>query len=212
MALLRGGRAGINSVTFETDEYISSAKRKGNQIITRKTKKTKKKTQTVIFIMLVLSSLVLERLFFYDLILKFGNQIFILVFFMFMLFTRFSSISRYHGAEHKVFNCLLENKKLYPDKVSEYSRVSKYCGTNTGVILITIYFLTYILTSNLILSVVLGLVISYSLISLNLKPLNVISVPFFYLGSLFQKYVFTQEPSSNEIEVAIAALSNLREE
>ena len=120
----------------------------------------------------------------------------------------------YHGAEHKVINCIEQGKELTYSNIQKQSRYHKRCGTNFTMIvmLISVILFLFIHTENLWLRYVLRILlvpviagISYEFIQLAGKSesgiMNVLSKPGLWLQKLT-----TREPDSQMIEVAICSL------
>ena len=120
----------------------------------------------------------------------------------------------YHGAEHKVINCIEQGKELTYSNIQKQSRYHKRCGTNFTMIvmLISVILFLFIHTENLWLRYVLRILlvpviagISYEFIQLAGKSdsgiMNVFSKPGLWLQKLT-----TREPDSQMIEVAICSL------
>ena len=120
----------------------------------------------------------------------------------------------YHGAEHKVINCIEQGKELTYSNIQKQSRYHKRCGTNFTMIvmLLSVVLFLFIHTENLWLRYVLRILfvpviagISYEFIQLAGKSesgiLNALSKPGIWLQKLT-----TREPDSQMIEVAICSL------
>ena len=120
----------------------------------------------------------------------------------------------YHGAEHKVINCIEQGKELTYSNIKKQSRYHKRCGTNFTMIvmLISVILFLFIHTETLWLRYVLRILlvpviagISYEFIQLAGKSesgiMNVFSKPGLWLQKLT-----TREPDSQMIEVAICSL------
>ena len=120
----------------------------------------------------------------------------------------------YHGAEHKVINCIEQGKELTYSNIKKQSRYHKRCGTNFTMIvmLISVILFLFIHTETLWLRYVLRILlvpviagISYEFIQFAGKSetgiMNVLSKPGLWLQKLT-----TREPDSQMIEVAICSL------
>ena len=120
----------------------------------------------------------------------------------------------YHGAEHKVINCIEQGQELTYSNIKKQSRYHKRCGTNFTMIvmLISVILFLFIRTETLWLRYILRILlvpviagISYEFIQLAGKSesgiMNVFSKPGLWLQKLT-----TREPDSQMIEVAICAL------
>ena len=120
----------------------------------------------------------------------------------------------YHGAEHKVINCIEQGRELTYSNIRKQSRYHKRCGTNFTMIvmLISVILFLFIHTETLWLRYVLRILlipvisgISYEFILLagksESKIMTVLSKPGLWLQSLT-----TREPDKHMIEVAVCAL------
>ena len=134
---LLGGRAGYNSVMFESETHISTATRKGNDIIVTKTIKDNKETKLEEFlykIPFVRAYWIISKIFFtkfgllllaLSLIYSYGlynfepsslqnssYHNFIILPILMLLFNKCSKTKYYHGAEHKVVNDYEKNGNI----------------------------------------------------------------------------------------------------
>jgi len=123
----------------------------------------------------------------------------------------------YHGAEHKTINAYEAGAELTPEEVSKYSRIQPRCGTSfiLMVMIVTIILFTFIGQTNalqrillkvLLLPVVAGL--SYELFRLPLAFPDNPLVKILVAPGLATQRLTTREPSLEQIEVAIAALTS----
>lgn len=119
----------------------------------------------------------------------------------------------YHGAEHKTINAYENSAELKPEKIAGYSRIHRRCGTS--------FMLVVIIVSVVIFSVIGGGSLFWRIGSrIILLPL-VIGVSYEFIRgasnsetwgrvcitpALSLQYLTTREPSSDQIEVALAAL------
>ena len=145
------------------------------------------------------------------------------IFLIYMKFiTKMKDIQRtfeYHGAEHKVINCLEQDKELTVDNVKACTRLHKSCGTSflfvvmIVSILVFSVFTTQILWIRTLVRIVMVPVvagISYEFIrwarkSEDSKIAELLSKP----GMWLQREFTTKEPDDKQIEVAIAALKGV---
>lgn len=151
----------------------------------------------------------------------FEGLIKILLFLLYiLLISRMKEIHRtfgYHGAEHKSIFCYEAGEPLTVENVKKYSRFHPRCGTSFLFLVLIVGILLFsvvsweslwirVLLKLLLLPVVVG--ISYELIRLAGKydciVTRVISAPGLWLQRLT-----TKEPDDGQIEVAIAALSDV---
>ena len=231
---LLGGRAGYNSVMFESETHISTATRKGNDIIVTKTIKDNKETKLEEFlykIPFVRAYWIISKIFVTKMglfLLLFGiafsyflykivpNQVthsnyyhLLIIPISLLLFNKCSKVKYYHGAEHKVANDYEKNGKVKIETAINQSCVNDDCGTNLWVGLMIISGLLFPLLHSW--AMVLGWGINYELMRSDNKVTKWIVKPIYFVGSLLQKYVFTSEPSMEQLEVAIMAFNGLEE-
>ena len=124
---------------------------------------------------------------------------------------------QYHGAEHKAIHCYESKKKLTIKNVQSFQTMHPRCGTSfiawvilSSVIIYMIIplnfgFLGKLLTRILLLPIIAG--ISYELLRLTAGD-NILSRILALPGILIQK-ITTKEPSTRQVEVAIAALNKV---
>lgn len=129
------------------------------------------------------------------------------------VFKNIKSTWQYHGAEHKVIYANYEGLELTLENCRKSPRISDNCGTMFVCLIIftftTIKLFTFIFRINIWSSIyfLIVYVISYELFLLdrNFPVLRWI----FKLGYLFQKYIFTREPSDFQLNQAIEAFKIL---
>jgi len=232
---LLGGRAGHNSVMFESETHTSTATRKGNDIIVTKTIKDDKETKLeefiykipfvraywiilkLIFTKFGLLLLALSLIYSYCLYnfeprslqnSRYHN--FIILPILMLLFNKCSKTKYYHGAEHKVVNDYEKNGNVSIDSAMKQSCVNDNCGTNLYVGLIIISGLLVPLVHSG--AMLLGWGITYEIMRSDNKVVKWIVKPIYFVGSLLQKCIFTKEPSVEQLEVAVMAFNGLEEE
>jgi uncharacterized protein YqhQ len=129
-------------------------------------------------------------------------------------------VFEYHGAEHKTIHAYEKELELTTENIRPLSRIHPRCGTNFLfiVMILSIFMFSFlgwpdlwlrILSRILLLPLVAGL--SYEFIRLagrnKSKLVAMLIAPGFYL-----QYLTTREPSDDQIEVAIAALTAVKPE
>ena len=231
---LLGGRAGYNNVMFESDTHTSTATRKGNDIIVNKTIKDNKETKLenflykipfvraywiilkIIFTKFGLLLLALSLIYSYCLYnfepsslqnSRYHN--FIILPILMLLFNKCSKTKYYHGAEHKVVNDYEKNGKVSIETAMNQSCVNDDCGTNLYVGLIIINGLLVPLVHSG--AMLLGWGITYEIMRSDNKIIKLVVKSIYFVGSLLQKYVFTSEPSMDQLEVAVMAFKGLED-
>lgn len=137
-----------------------------------------------------------------------------LVILWFMVLFKRSRMAAYHGAEHKVFHAYRKNIDLTINNVRQENRVSFNCGTNFVVFFASIYGFLLLFPMEPWLRLACGSAVGYELFLLpwqdNRHWLHYILYPFYTVGLALQRYVLTSEPSDDEIETAIVAMTKLR--
>jgi len=232
---LLGGRAGYNSVMFESETHTSTATRKGNNIIVNKNIKNDKETKLenflyripfvraywiilkLIFTKFGLLLLALSLIYSYCLYnfepssLQNSNYYnFIILPILMLLFNKCSKTKYYHGAEHKVVNDYEKNGKVSIETSMNQSCVNDDCGTNLYVGLIIISGLLVPLVHSG--AMLLGWGITYEVMRSDNRTIKWVVKPIYFVGSILQKYIFTSEPSVEQLEVAVMAFKGLEEE
>ncbi len=119
-------------------------------------------------------------------------------------------IGKYHGAEHMVFNTYSENKTLTLDNVKKSSRVSQRCGSNL-VIFILLFSFLFAMVLPFEISMLVSLSLGYEIFKSKRKTAKMFSQLFYKVGGLFQYLFFTSRPSTDQLEVALAAFNKLVE-
>ena len=123
----------------------------------------------------------------------------------------------YHGAEHKVINCIEKGHKLNVNNAKKMPKAHKRCGTSflLYVVLISIVLFVFIQVDQLWLRMLLRIIlvpviagIAYEFIRLagrsNNIILNILSIPGLWLQGLT-----TKEPDEEMLEVAIASVESV---
>jgi uncharacterized protein YqhQ len=121
----------------------------------------------------------------------------------------FTSIFRYHAAEHMVANAFDNEEPLTVANVRKHSRVHRYCGTNLVIFILSSFVLILPSKLPLIIVVLLSIIIGYEVFVSDNKLVVKLFKPFYFVGSLSQHYLFTKQPSTAQIEVAIKAIQEL---
>lgn len=137
-----------------------------------------------------------------------------------LLISRMKDIQRvfeYHGAEHKTIHCYESGKPLTVDNVREFTTLHPRCGTSFLVLVLVISIVLFsfvgwpnpfirILSRFLLMPVVAG--ISYEIIRWAGRSKSKLVTMISYPGLMLQKLT-TSEPDDGQLEVAIAAMSNV---
>ncbi len=125
----------------------------------------------------------------------------------------------YHGAEHKTINAFEAGSELTPDKVSTFSVEHPRCGTS---FLLTLVLLSILLFSILgpmafwwrmatrILFLPLLASLAYEYIRWTANHLDLPLVRWLVKPNLALQHLTTREPTSDMLEVAIAAFNSMR--
>ena len=141
---------------------------------------------------------------------NFNYTLFLIPIIIMLLFNNGTKIKYYHGAEHKVVNDYEINGCVSIDTVIKQSCVNSGCGTNLYVGLLLITSLLHPFAHSW--SFILGWSLNYELMRSDYKVVKWIVKPIYFVGNVLQKYVFTSEPSMEQLEVAVKAFRALEEE
>ena len=233
---IKNGRAGLNSVTFESETHRATATRKGKDIVVTKKvinnkpinldkyiskvpfvraywaffKLLANKFGAMYFLVCVILSYILVKYTPNSPEGSFNFKLFIIPLFIIMFFQMFTALPHYHGAEHKVANDYDKHRKTSVGTAIRESCVNINCGTNLFVGLMLVSILIYPVTNYL--SILIGWGLNYELMrKTDNKVIKNIVRGIDYIGNTLQKYVFTKEPSREQLEVAVKAVRALEE-
>ena len=135
-----------------------------------------------------------------------------------VLITRWKEMRRifeYHGAEHKTISAFEEEGRATPENVRAYSTLHSRCSTSFLLLVVVVSILVFMILGRpqsvgdkivrfAFIPVIGG--VSYELLKLSANPVvRRYMAPLVWPG-LFLQRLTTKEPSSDQIEVAIAAL------
>lgn len=129
-------------------------------------------------------------------------------------------VFQYHGAEHKVINAFEQNLPLTVQNVQIQSRLHYRCGSSfilfTVIVGMFIYFLVptdplwlRVVNRILLIPVVLG--ISFEVLQTTNALRNVPVLRYLGYPGLWLQLLTTKEPQDEQVEVAIASFTKLRE-
>jgi len=136
-----------------------------------------------------------------------------------VLVTRWKEMRRifeYHGAEHKTISAFEEEGRATPENVSAYSTLHARCSTSFLLLVVVVSIIVFMLLGRptsiadkiirfAFIPVIGG--VSYELLKLSANPTVRPYMAFLVWPGLFLQKLTTKEPSSDQIEVAIAALN-----
>ncbi len=123
-------------------------------------------------------------------------------------------VFEYHGAEHKTINAYENGAELTPAGAAPYSRIHRRCGTSFLIIVILVSIIVFSAIGGgsvimrvggriVLLPVVIGLSYEFIRAASNSGTWGLWSIK----PALLLQYITTREPSPDQLEVAIAALS-----
>lgn len=129
-------------------------------------------------------------------------------------------VFQYHGAEHKVIHAYEADEPLTADNIRKFSRLHPRCGTNFLLIVMLVSILVFsflgwpvlwlrILSRILLMPLIAG--VSYEIIRAAGKHKGGL-VHVCILPGLWLQYMTTREPDDDQIEVAVRALQEVKEE
>lgn len=127
---------------------------------------------------------------------------------------------QYHGSEHKVINCYENNLPLTVENVQQQSRLHYRCGSSfilfTVFVGMVIYFFVpsdpfwlRIVNRILLIPVVLG--VSFEVLQATNACRNIPVLRFLGYPGLWLQLLTTKEPTNEQVEIAIASFTKLRE-
>ncbi|MFY9613826.1 MAG: DUF1385 domain-containing protein [Candidatus Dormiibacterota bacterium] len=128
---------------------------------------------------------------------------------------------QYHGAEHKTINAFEAGEPLTTDDVGAQSRLHPRCGTGFLVVVVAVSIVVFtfvgrpslpllIASRILLIPVIAG--ISYEIIKLGARHSANPVVKRLLWPVLAAQYLTTREPDASQMEVAITAFTNVRED
>lgn len=129
-------------------------------------------------------------------------------------------VFQYHGAEHKVINAFEQNLPLTVQNVQIQSRLHYRCGSSfilfTVIVGMFIYFLVptdplWVRVVNRILLIPVVLGISFEVLQTTNALRNVPVLRYLGYPGLWLQLLTTKEPQDEQVEVAIASFTKLRE-
>lgn len=130
----------------------------------------------------------------------FSIVLLIIILILILLYFKIGKIRKWHGAEHKVVNCIEHSKNLSLDNVKKESCVNIRCGSTLGIILLILFSISSMIPYS-ILFTFMSVFIALEIYDTRNKYL--IFKPLFWLSIVFQQYIITCEPSDRELLIAI---------
>ena len=135
-----------------------------------------------------------------------------------VLITRWKEMRRifeYHGAEHKTISAFEAEGRATPENVRAYSTLHTRCSTSFLLLVVVVSIIVFMVLGRpdsvgdkiirfAFIPVIGG--VSYELLKLSANPAARRYMAFLVLPGLFLQRLTTKEPSSDQLEVAIAAL------
>jgi uncharacterized protein YqhQ len=135
-----------------------------------------------------------------------------------VLITRWKEMRRifeYHGAEHKTISAFEAEGRATPENVRAYSTLHTRCSTSFLLLVVVVSIIVFMILGRpdsvgdklirfAFIPVIGG--VSYELLKLSANPVARRYMAFLVWPGLFLQRLTTKEPSTDQIEVAIAAL------
>ena len=128
---------------------------------------------------------------------------------------------QYHGAEHKTINAFEHGAPLTVEGVGGQSRLHPRCGTGFLVVVVVVSIVVFtfvgrpplpLLVASRVLLIPVIAAISYEIIKLGARHSANPVVARLLVPVLAAQYLTTREPDPSQMEVAITALTNVRED
>jgi uncharacterized protein YqhQ len=123
----------------------------------------------------------------------------------------FGSTGKYHAAEHMVSNATDRGIGLTISNVRKQSRVHSQCGTNLSMFIVLSFLFLSPINIWLIFKIMMAWSIGLEIYIADHKIVNVFLKPIYWIGGQAQKYVFTSNPQTEHLEVAIACMIRLEQ-
>jgi len=149
----------------------------------------------------------------------------VLVFLIYILSINMSKdikrVFQYHGAEHKAVHAYEAGEELTPENVDKYSTLHPRCGTSFLLIVMMLSILIFsmipkdwpftekFLSRLILMPLIAGL--SYEFIKFSSKRMKNPLIRFAAVPGLWLQKLTTGEPSHDQLEVAVRALSDVLE-
>lgn len=232
---LLGGRAGFNSVSFNSDRYKSIAKLKRGKIsaiahVKRENTRITKLISQVPFIRSFtwIFELVIDQWKYFlfvmvgsiflnvetDLIqlnLTFTNNLLTLLVALIIptLLIKLTPIGRYHAAEHMCINAFDKELPIKLAYVKKQSRVHKDCGTNLIISFVITFIISFVVFGDALWVFLLSWAVAYEIWRNEPKILWSLVL---ILGSVAQYVLFTSPPNEKHLLVAIRAFEVLKQQ
>jgi len=139
----------------------------------------------------------------------------VLIFIVKRVFLKAGSTWKYHGAEHKTIYAFHAGMELTVENVRKCPRVARRCGTNLVVFVMLFFAIFHVISYFFYVISSIRFFVAYSL-AFELFDIEngdkiLILKPFFKIGSWFQQYLFTREPTDEQIIASIATVNKLIE-
>ncbi|WP_408009203.1 DUF1385 domain-containing protein [Pseudalkalibacillus sp. A8] len=122
------------------------------------------------------------------------------------LVIKFTSISKYHAAEHMVAHCEDKNLPLTYENVAKQPRVHPRCGTNLVVFILANTILLSFFMENMLLNMLIAWSIGYEMFRMKRSRLK----PFYKVGAFLQYVCFTSKPEEKHLNIAIESMKTLK--
>lgn len=127
---------------------------------------------------------------------------------------------QYHGSEHKVINCYENNLPLTVENVQQQSRLHYRCGSSFMLFTVFVGMIIYffvpsdpfwlrIVNRILLIPVILG--VSFEVLQATNACRNIPVLRFLGYPGLWLQLLTTKEPTNEQVEIAIASFTKLRE-
>ncbi|MCF6411438.1 DUF1385 domain-containing protein [Pseudalkalibacillus salsuginis] len=119
---------------------------------------------------------------------------------------KFTSISKYHAAEHMVAHCEDKNLPLTYENVAKQPRVHPRCGTNLVVFIIFNTTILSFFMENMVLNMLIAWSIGYEMFRMKRSRMTL----FYKVGSFLQYVCFTSKPEEKHLNIAIESMKTLK--
>jgi uncharacterized protein YqhQ len=115
---------------------------------------------------------------------------------------------KFHGAEHKAINAYETGNEISIDTINRESRLHPRCGSTYLIILVPILFILFVISKHIVFSYVISKLFAAGIFLTEGKSKNPI-IKGIINCCLFVQRSLTQEPSEQELSVAVKGINQL---
>ncbi|WP_026701691.1 DUF1385 domain-containing protein [Salibacterium aidingense] len=241
---LKGGIAGMHSVSFYSDRYAATTvnKKQATNVYVNKREQGPRFLENImkwpfirayalfLYVFLIKRKMIITVLLSYVLIIFLNisrednsmnhmvlpETISPLLFLALLLggaafVIRLTPIGKYHAAEHMAANAYGHSGDLRLENVKQYSRISRYCGTNLVILFLIVFTILYMIFGFHVGIAFFAWGMTYEMRQYD-QYLSYIITPIYYVGYAAQYLLFTSKPNDKHLQAAIKAIQALEKQ